>query len=105
MVFDANILNARLWIKKQVYVQVINLFSILKNEKKDYQETEVSEFRIKLDTTIFTTRLSRDKLVIAIVKICATLSNSLNSLSYFDIQSLIGFLSFCSKIINIGKIL
>ncbi len=94
--FNAKIIATQLFAEERAYIQATNLLDIPRNEKKDCCGTEVSVFGIEVDTSTFTARLPQDKLERAIKKTGEALSDSSNSISYLDIQSLVHFLSFCS---------
>lgn len=67
-------------------------------------ETELSIFGIEVDTAIFTARLPKYKLERVIKRIGEVLSDSSNSISYLDIQLLVGFLLFCSQEVQLGRV-
>ncbi len=96
VVFNAKTTATQLFAEERAYIQATNLLSIPRNEKKDCCRTEVPVFGIEVDTSTFTARLPQNKLERAIKKTGEAVSDSSNSISYLDIQSLVGFLSFCS---------
>lgn len=95
--FNAKTSTSQLHAKEQAYIQVTDLLGIPRNEKKNCSGTVVSVFGIKVDISTFTARLPQDKLERAIRRTSEALSDSSNSISYLDIQSLVGFLSFWSQ--------
>ncbi len=62
----------------------------------------ITVFGIEVDTSSFTARLLRDKLEKAILASSKVLSQK--AVSYIDIQSLVGFLSFCSQAVKLGRV-
>ena len=76
------------------YIWLTDLLGLLRNNSKDCQGTVVTVFGIEVDTPSFTARLPRDKLEKAILASSKVLSQK--AVSYIDIQSLVGFLFFCS---------
>lgn len=79
--------------ENRVYNWIINLLRILRNELKNGEGTQITVFRIEIDTSIFIARLlteKRDKAVKATAKILVE-----KSVSLLKIQSLVRFLSFC----------
>lgn len=79
-------------ISGEAYIWVTNLLDIPRNDKKDYYRIEVSIFGIEVDTATFTTRLLQNRLERAIKQIVKALDKDSNSISYFNIQSLLGLL-------------
>ena len=65
---------------------------------------EVSVFEIEIDISMFTARLLQDKLVRAIEKPGTALSNNSNSIFYFNIQLLVGFLSFGFQAVHLERV-
>ncbi len=104
MVFNAKIIATQLYSEKQAYIQTINLFNIPRNKKKDCYGMEILIFGIEIDTFLFTAKLSQNKLEKAIKKTGKALSNSSKSIFYLDIQSLVGYLSFCSQAVYLKKV-
>ncbi len=104
-VFNAKTTATQLFAEERAYIQATNLLGIPRNKKKDCCGTKVSVFGIEVDTSTFTARLSQDKLERAIKKTGEVLSDSSNSISYLDIQSLVGFLSFCSQAVHLGRVI
>lgn len=93
-----------MYTKELAYVQVIDLLGIPRNKKKDCYGTVVSVFGIEVDISTFTAKLLQDKLKKAIEKTGEILNNSSNSISYFEIMLLIGFLSFCFHAMGLGRV-
>ncbi len=79
--------------EKKAYIQLINLLGVPRNDSKDAQGTTVVVFGIEIDTSSFTARLPKEKLDKAIRATAKVLSQK--SVSFIDMQSLVGFLSFC----------
>lgn len=84
------------------YVQLTDCLGIPRNDSKDQQGTLVKVLGIEIDTTKLTARLPLDKLQRA--KTLSTAALAQTSLSYHDAQSLAGFLSFCTKVVPLGRI-
>lgn len=59
-------------------------------------------FGIEIDTSLFTARLPQDKLKKVIGATSKILSQK--AVSFIDIQSLVGFLSFCSQAVRLGRV-
>ncbi len=95
-IFKRDSSEVQLQRKERAYIQVTDLLGMPRNDSKNCRGTEVSIFGIKVDTTTFTARLPQDKLERVIKKTGEVLDDPSNSISYLNIQSLVGFLSFCS---------
>ncbi len=82
---------------------MVTVFGIeVDNDSKDCQGTVVTVFGIEVDLSSFTARLPRDKLEKAILTPSKVLSQK--TVSYIDIQSLVGFLSFRSQAVRLGRV-
>ncbi len=92
----------RLVAEANAYIWLTDLLGHLRNDSKDCQGTVVTVFGIEVDTPSFTIRLPRDKLEKAILASSKVLSQK--AVSYIDIQSLVGFLSFCSQADRLGRV-
>jgi hypothetical protein len=69
---------------------------------KNLEGTIVPVFGIEVDINVFTARLPADKLARAIESTrLALLENSINLL---EMQSLVGFLTFCSRAVRLGRV-
>lgn len=65
-----------------------------KNFLKNCGKTKVVIFKLEFDIDMFITKLLRDKLEKIIRRTRKVLRDSFNSISYLDIQLLVGFLFF-----------
>ena len=76
-----------------------DILGILWHDTKDLEGTVVPVFDIKVDTNLFTTRLSRDKLH----KACEFSASVLKKqrMTLFEAKTLTGFLSFCAKVVRL----
>lgn len=84
------------------YIWLTDLLGLPRNDSKDCQGTVVIVFGIERDTSWFTARLPTDKLEKAIKATLKVLSQK--AVSFIDIQSLVGFLSFCSQAVRLGRV-
>lgn len=76
------------------YNWVTDLLGIPRNNLKDAEGTLVIVFAIEIYTKSFIARLPNDKLKKAVKATSKFLAEQ--SVTFLDIQSLVGFLSFCS---------
>ena len=88
--------------ENKAYIQLTNLLGVSRNDSKDAQGTAVIVFGIEIDTSCFTARLPKDKLEKATKATAKILSQK--SVSFIDMQSLVGFLSFCSQAVRLGHV-
>lgn len=79
-----------------------DLLGIPRNNSKDAEGTQVVVFGIEIDTKSFTARLPNEKLNKAIKATGKVLAKQ--SATFLDIQSLVGFLSFCSQAVRLGRV-
>lgn len=79
---------------RRAYNWVTDLLEIPRNNSKDTEGTQVIVFGIEVDTRSYTARLPTEKLEKAIRATSKVLAKQ--SVTFLDIQSLVGFLSFCS---------
>ncbi len=84
------------------YIWLTNLLGLPQNDSKDCQGTLVTVFGIEVDTSLFTARLSRDKLEKTILASSKVLSQK--AISYIDIQSLVRFFSFYFQSVRLGRV-
>ena len=91
----------KMMAEKKAYVQLTDLLGVPRNDSKDAQGTAVIVFGIEIDTSCFIARLSKEKLEKATRVIAKVLSQK--SVSFIDMQSLVGFLSFCSQAVRLGR--
>ncbi len=84
------------------YIWLTDLLGFPRNDSKDCQETVVTVFGIEVDTSSFMARLPQDKLEEAILGSSKVLSQ--RAVSYIDIQSLVGYFSFCSQDVELGPV-
>ncbi len=101
-IFKANVTPERLKLEAEAYIWLTDLLGLLRNDTKDTQGTAVIVFGIEIDTSSVTARLLIDKLEKAI-KVTAKILNQ-KSISFIDMQLLIGFLSFCSQAVKLGRV-
>ncbi len=102
-IFKADALPERLERKTNAYIWPKDLLGLPQNDSQDCQGTKVIVFGIEIDTSSFTARLPGNKLENAIRAILKVLSQK--AVSFIDIQSLVGFLSFCSQAVRLGRVL
>lgn len=88
--------------KADAYVWLTDLLGLPRNNSKDCQGTAVIVFRIKMNTASFTARLPADKLEKAVKATAKVLSQK--AVSFIDIQSLVGFHSFYSQAVRLGRV-
>lgn len=86
--------------EKKAYIQLTNLLGVPQNNSKDAQGTTVVVFGIEVDTSCFRARLPKEKLDKVTKATAKVLSQKL--VNFIDIQSLVGFLSFCSQAVRLG---
>ncbi len=84
------------------YIWLTDRLCLPRNDSKDCQGIMVTVFGIEVYTSSFTARLLRDKLEKAILASLKVLSQK--TVSYIDIQPLVGFLSFCSQAVRLGRV-
>ncbi len=101
-IFRSDTSPERLVAKANAYIWWTDLLSPLQNNFKDCQGTVVTVLRIEMDTSSFTARLPRDKFEKAILALLKVLSQK--AVSYIYIQSLVGFLSFSSQAVRLGRV-
>ena len=99
-IFRSETSPERLVAKANTYIWLTDLLGLLQNDSKDCQGTVVKIVRMEVDTSSSTARLPRDKLEKAILVSSKVLSQK--AVSYINIQSLIGFLCFCSQAVGLG---
>ncbi len=87
---------------RHVYNWVTNLLGIPRNDSKDVERTQVIMFAIKIDTRKFTAKLPDKKLEKAVKANSKVLAEQ--SVTFLDIQSLVGFLSFCSQALRLETV-
>ncbi len=79
---------------RHAYNWVTDLLGVLRNNSKDAEETQVIVFGIEIDTRKFIAKLPNEKLEKAVKATSKVLAEQ--SVTFLDILSLVGFLSFCS---------
>ncbi len=87
---------------RNAYNWVIDLLGIPRNDSKDAEETQVIVFGIEIDIRKFTAKLPDEKLEKAVKVTSKVLAKQ--SVTFLDIQSLVGFLSFCSHAVNLERV-
>ncbi len=101
-IFKADASPERLEREANAYIWLTDLLDLPQNDSEDCQGTEVMVFGIEIDTSLFTARLPAEKLEKAIRANLKVLSKK--AISFIDIQSLVGFLSFCSQTVRLGRV-
>ncbi len=99
-IFRSDNSNERLMAGANAYIWLTDLLGLLRNDSKDYQGTVVTVFGIEVDSSSFTALPPRDRLEKAILASSKVLSQK--AVSYINIQSLVGFLYFCSQAVRLG---
>jgi Reverse transcriptase (RNA-dependent DNA polymerase)/RNase H-like domain found in reverse transcriptase len=84
----------------QDYIVLTDLLGIPRNDKKDELGQKVTVLGYLIDTAKMEARLPLDKLERA--RQAAAKATTAGSISLVDIQSLAGFLSFCSPVVRLG---
>ncbi len=92
----------QIWQARHAYNWVTDLPGIPRNDSKDAEGMQVIVFGIEIDTRKFTAKLSNEKLEKAVKATSKVLAEQ--SVTFLDIQSLVGFLSFCSQAVCLGKV-
>ncbi len=88
--------------EKKAYIQLMDLLGVPRNDSKDAQGAAVVVFGIEVDTSCFTAHLPKEKLNKATRATAKVLSQK--SVSFINMQSLMGFLSFCSQAVRLGRV-
>lgn len=101
-IFEAGITQKKMLAKKEAYVQLTDLLGVPWNDSKDAQGTTVVVFGIEIDISCFTARLPKEKLEKATRATAKVLDQK--SVSFINMQSLVGFLSFCSQAVRLGRV-
>ena len=101
-IFKADASSERFEREANAYICLTDLLDLSRNDSKDCQGTEVIVFGIEIDTSSFTARLPADKLEKTIRATLKVLSQK--AVSFIDIQSLVGFLFFCSQAVKLGRV-
>jgi len=86
---------------REEYVKVTDDLGIPRNDAKDHEGQVAELLGIEHDTTTFEARLSPAKLAKAILLTTQALTR--RSLTLLETQSLAGFLSFCAKVVRLGR--
>lgn len=84
------------------YNWVTDLLGISRNDLKNAEGTQIIVFGIEIDTKSFTARLPDNKLEKAVKTTSKVLVKQL--VTFLNIQSLVGFLSFCSQALRLGRV-
>ncbi len=99
-IFRSDTSPERLVAEANAYIWFTDLLGLPRNDSKDCQSTMVTVFGIEVETSSFTARLPGNKLEKAILASSKILSQK--AVSYIDIQSFVGFLSFCAQAVRLG---
>ena len=86
---------------REDYVKVTDELGIPRNDTKDHEGQVAEILGIEHDTTTLEARLSPAKLAKAILLTSQALTR--RSLTLLETQSLAGFLSFCVKVVRLGR--
>jgi hypothetical protein len=86
---------------KKDYIKVTDELGIPRNDAKDHEGQVAELLGIEHDTTTFEARLPPAKLAKAILLTSQALRR--RSLTLLETQSLAGFLSFCAKVVRLGR--
>lgn len=86
--------------EREAYIRLTDVIGIPRNNLKDFKAVIVIVFGIEVDTTKFIARVPKDRLEQAQKATSKTLAS--DSVALLDIQSLVGFLSFCAKAVRLG---
>ena len=84
------------------YIQLTNTLSLPHNNSKDCCSTVVEVLGIELNTFFFEARLSPQKIAKALTVTSTTLLQ--DSLSQREAQKLAGYLSYCCKVVRLGRV-
>lgn len=101
-IFEADALPERLEREAKAYIWLTDLLNIPQNDSKDCQDTAVIVFGVEINTSLFTAQLLADKLNKAINATTKVLCQK--AVRFINIQSLVGFLSFCSQAVRLGRV-
>lgn len=93
---------SRLRSEANAYIWLTDLLGIPRNDSKDGEGTVLVVFGIEVDTNTFTAKLPREKLEKARTATARILKEK--SVSFLKMQSLVGFLSFCSQAVRLGRV-
>jgi hypothetical protein len=83
------------------YIKITDDLGIPRNDAKDHEGQVAELLGIEHDTTTFEARLPPAKLAKAILLTSQALTR--RSLTLLETQSLTGFLSFCAKVVRLGR--
>lgn len=84
------------------YNLVTDMLGVPRNEKKDCEGQVIEILGIEYDTLRHIARLSKEKLEKARAGTASLLAKE--SVALEEIRSVVGFLSFCSKVVKLGKV-
>lgn len=87
--------------RRQEYIALTDELGIPRKDSKDWEGTTAEVLGIEVDTILREARLSPAKLTKAITAVNAVLLQE--SLSLRDAQVLAGYLSFCAKVVRLGR--
>ena len=103
VIFPANVdTPSRICTEAKAYIWLTDLLGIPRNDSKDRKGTMIIVFSIDVDTNPFTARLPAEKLEKARKATEKLLKDKL--VSFYEMQSLVGFLSFCSQAVRLGRV-
>lgn len=89
-------------VEVRAYIWLIDLIIILRNDPKDCKKTIIKVFGIKVDISNFLARLLKEKIDKAVKATKKILKKKF--VSFTDMQLLVGFLSFCSQVVNLEQV-
>lgn len=82
-------------VENKAYIQLTNLLYVPRNDSKDAQRIAIIVFGIEINTSCFAAHLPKDKLENKTRTIAKILRQK--SVSFIDIQSLVGFFHFAHR--------
>ena len=83
------------------YIEFTDALGIFRNDSRDRCGTVVEVLGIEIDIIKFIARLSHDKLQETVMRVTVTLQH--DSLTLKEAQSLAGYLSYCCKVVRLGR--
>ena len=84
------------------YIQLTNALGLPRNDSKDCCSTMVEVLGIEINTSLFEARLSPQKVAKALTITSTALLQ--DSLSQREAQKLAGYLSYCCKVVRLGRV-
>lgn len=103
-VFPSTTTTEQIEQQSSAYNWLTDILGIPRNESKNLEGSIIPILGIEVDTNSFTASLPQEKLDQAKVRTTKILTDLSDSVAFFDIQSLVGFLSFCSQAVRLGRV-